>query len=51
MNYCCDWCSEDKNSALVGVYTLHQKAPLRECIDDEVYNFCTYKCLTRWLAL
>ena len=51
MNYCCDWCGEGFDTSTDGVITMHEKAPEHESVNDEIYNFCTYKCLRRWLAL
>jgi len=47
----CDFCGKDWCTDEGGVITMHEKAPLAESMDDEIYNFCRYRCLTRWIKL
>ena len=47
----CDFCEHEVYPDDHGVIIMHEKAPLSESMDDEIYNFCTYKCLKRWIAL
>ncbi len=47
----CDWCGEDWSVQEGGVITITEIAPVPEAMDDEIYNFCTYKCLARWIDL
>jgi len=47
----CDWCGETITISMSGIIVIHEKAPLEEYMDDEIYNFCCYKCLARWVEL
>jgi len=47
----CAFCGEDWDSFDNGVIVLHEKAPFKESIDDEIYDFCSHRCLKRWLSL
>ena len=47
----CDWCGDDFDTDDRGVLTIHEKAPLEESMDDEVFNFCCYICLKKWVGL
>lgn len=49
--YTCDWCGVNFNIEEHGVITIHEKAPSAEYCNDELYNFCSYKCLRSWLAI
>ncbi len=48
---CCDWCGENWSVAIGGIIKIHEKAPLDEAMADEIYNFCCYKCLSKWVGL
>jgi hypothetical protein len=47
----CDWCGESWEVSEGGIITIHEKAPLEEYMDDEIYNFCCYKCVSKWVGL
>lgn len=47
----CDWCEEHIVVQEIGCIVLTEIPPISEGIDLERYQFCTYKCLTRWLDL
>ena len=51
MKYNCDWCGKDLDSDIDGVITMHEKAPLHESCNDELYNMCSYLCLRKWLGM
>jgi len=48
---CCDWCEKELLVGLHGMIVIHQKAPIAEYIDDEIFNLCSEKCLRSWVNL
>jgi hypothetical protein len=47
----CAFCGEDWDAYDNGVIVLHEKAPFKDSLHDEIYNMCSYRCLKRWLNL
>jgi len=47
----CDWCGYDWEVSEGGLITITEIAPVNESMDDEIYNFCCYKCVTKWVGL
>ena len=47
----CAWCERNLDANIDGSITLHEKNPISEYIDDELYHFCGYKCLKAWMKL
>ena len=48
---CCNWCGESWEVSEGGLITIHEKAPLEEYMDDEIYNLCSYICVKKWVGL
>lgn len=51
LNCICAWCDRIAHVDVEGCITLHEKNPMDGYMEDEIYHFCTYKCLKRWMDL
>ena len=51
LNAICAWCDRMAHVDVEGCITLHEKNPIDGYMEDELYHFCSYKCLKGWLDL
>ena len=47
----CDWCEESIVLQEIGCVVLTEIPPISEGLEMERFQFCNYKCLTRWMNL